>query len=1335
MIRKPRIARRILGGLAGALVALALMTIQVVRTPWFSGQLRQRMIAELAEATGGRVEIEGLDFDWRTLTASVRNLTIHGTEPGSEAPLFRADSIWVGLRIVSIWRKEIHLASLAVNRPQVNLIVYPDGRTNMPQPRAARRARKNAVETVLDLAIRRFQISDGTVQLAARRLRLNALGENLRVQILYASKPARYRGVVSFRHLNVAPGRGPALPIDVDASLTLAADRLDVSRLHLGLKDSSLEVKGTLENFARPHAELDYSARVYLKDIARNLRLAEIPGRGVATVAGRAAFGGTKDYLVTGKVQGSGLEFEEGAIGVRNIGLKSAVKVTPERIEIEGIELSVLEGRFSGRAEMTAEKRFRVEGQLRDYSLAELTRWETRRPLAWNGTVSGPVSVTGELREGQAGNLVVNTRLTIQRAEGEDPVDGLIDLSYNQSAGSIDFEPSYVATRYSRTEFSGRLGQRVAVSVETGNLSEYMQPIGAFTKGPPPVLPFTLLGNGITRLKGGVSGSIESPTIQGRAVMTHFEYAGYTFDRAEGDVAISGAGVTARNLVVTKDQVRAVGTLDVAFQEWRTSVANLPVTGAFAVRAAAVAPVLAEFGVFVPVTGGSLTGDVKIGGTEEETWATVTTQISKPVAWGQPLDWVRGQLRYTDTLLTASGVQIQAGTSQAEVSGQLEHPEGIYREGRLSLQVASRGFRMERLPAIGERAPGLGGRLETQMTGEFTVAHGELHPRVVNGWIAAKDLTREGDHLGWLSLAASSQARTLATRLEGELAGAKVSGESQWALGGDEVRGRLEWTALSLARMLAHVAPASAKGAVFEGTVAGKVSFSGAPSDPGTWKATAELGDVELHPAASAIEASNPRGLGLRNAGPVIVDLDIRGARIRQARWHGKITDVNVSGSLGFGAKNPWDLHLQGDANLALLEDIDDQISASGAASLDVWLHGSLERPDLSGRVDLKDASVNVAGLPNGIENTNGSIFLNQDRAVIDHLSGSSGGGKVSLTGFVGFGSVASFHLQLKAADVRVRYPEGASSTVNANLSFTGTTGQSLLAGDLVVTRMSFNPRSDLASMLAPSAQPVRAPGPASRFERGVHLDAHIVTSSQVRLETSLSRNIQADADLRLRGDPIRPVLVGRVLISQGNVMFFGNQYSIGSGQILFVNTNRIEPVVNLDLETTARGVEVTLHISGTMEKLNVSYRSDPPLSFTDIVGLLTTGRTPASVQGLGGPQTQYSQEMGQAGPGTLLGQAIASPIAGRLERFFGVSHLKIDPQLTGMTTGNAVARITLEQQISSNLSFTSVTDVTRAQAQVLRVEWDLSGTWAAVAIREENGMFGIDFLYKKQFK
>jgi translocation and assembly module TamB len=35
----------------------------------------------------------------------------------------------------------------------------------------------------------------------------------------------------------------------------------------------------------------------------------------------------------------------------------------------------------------------------------------------------------------------------------------------------------------------------------------------------------------------------------------------------------------------------------------------------------------------------------------------------------------------------------------------------------------------------------------------------------------------------------------------------------------------------------------------------------------------------------------------------------------------------------------------------------------------------------------------------------------------------------------------------------------------------------------------------------------------------------------------------------------------------------------------------------------------------------------------------------------------------------------------------------------------------------------------------VIRVEWAFSPHWSAVALRDENGEFGIDFLYKKRFK
>jgi translocation and assembly module TamB len=102
-------------------------------------------------------------------------------------------------------------------------------------------------------------------------------------------------------------------------------------------------------------------------------------------------------------------------------------------------------------------------------------------------------------------------------------------------------------------------------------------------------------------------------------------------------------------------------------------------------------------------------------------------------------------------------------------------------------------------------------------------------------------------------------------------------------------------------------------------------------------------------------------------------------------------------------------------------------------------------------------------------------------------------------------------------------------------------------------------------------------------------------------------------------------------------------------------------------------------------------------------------------------------------GASTLLGQALASPVAGRLQRFFGVSQLRIDPTLPGVET-NPQARITLEQQVTSDITFTYITDVTNSNPQVVRVEWSFAKQWSVVALRDENGLFGMDFFFKKRF-
>ena len=105
-----------------------------------------------------------------------------------------------------------------------------------------------------------------------------------------------------------------------------------------------------------------------------------------------------------------------------------------------------------------------------------------------------------------------------------------------------------------------------------------------------------------------------------------------------------------------------------------------------------------------------------------------------------------------------------------------------------------------------------------------------------------------------------------------------------------------------------------------------------------------------------------------------------------------------------------------------------------------------------------------------------------------------------------------------------------------------------------------------------------------------------------------------------------------------------------------------------------------------------------------------------------------------QGASSALLGQAVASPITGRLQRFFGVSRVRIDPQLTGLENA-AQARLTIEQQVSRDITVTYIANLNRTQQQVVSVEWDFSREFSALAMRDENGIFGIDFYYRKRFK
>ena len=123
--------------------------------------------------------------------------------------------------------------------------------------------------------------------------------------------------------------------------------------------------------------------------------------------------------------------------------------------------------------------------------------------------------------------------------------------------------------------------------------------------------------------------------------------------------------------------------------------------------------------------------------------------------------------------------------------------------------------------------------------------------------------------------------------------------------------------------------------------------------------------------------------------------------------------------------------------DLAILHDFEKNLSASGTSELDAEVRGPLDDPGLYGRLKLLNASLYLSGVPNGIDKANGTVFFDRHRATIEKLTAQTGGGTLSVNGFLGFGGADTvYRLQAAADQVRVRYPEGISTTANTALDF-----------------------------------------------------------------------------------------------------------------------------------------------------------------------------------------------------------------------------------------------------------------------------------------------------------
>ena len=103
-------------------------------------------------------------------------------------------------------------------------------------------------------------------------------------------------------------------------------------------------------------------------------------------------------------------------------------------------------------------------------------------------------------------------------------------------------------------------------------------------------------------------------------------------------------------------------------------------------------------------------------------------------------------------------------------------------------------------------------------------------------------------------------------------------------------------------------------------------------------------------------------------------------------------------------------------------------------------------------------------------------------------------------------------------------------------------------------------------------------------------------------------------------------------------------------------------------------------------------------------------------------------------GATALLSQALSSQTTGRIQRIFGVSRIKIDPNVGGPANISGT-RVTIEQQVSRVLTLTYATNTGSTQQRVIQFEWALSDRLSLIGVRDQNGIFGTELIIRRRFK
>jgi translocation and assembly module TamB len=1328
------------------LILFLLAIIFVASAAWymttdsFQAYVRGRIIAAVEKATGGRVELGTYHTIPFRLQAEIRDLTVHGLEGPGEVPLAHVDRVVARIKVISLLESSFGFKFIALDHPTVHIIVYPDGSTNQPAPKVQRTSSKTPVEQLFSLSINRLVVRGGELFWNDLHVPFDLSVSDLSAQMVYSFLRDRYESNVSLGKVETKFQDFRTFAWTAAAHFSLGKNDVEVTSLLWNSGHSHVEANGKVSDFREPRINATYSGNIDLGEVAAIARRSDLRA-GTLEVSGKGNWSAAS-FDSGGKATLNHFDWHDDQFTIHDSNFTTDFNLNDRELKLTKAQGRLLGGSISGEAQITnwlvaqpavrnaKEKTKKIEEQkgtlrvrLNDISAGAVAAAVSTRQYPLDRlNLAGLADGTIETR--WIGSLLrADTEFALKlippaKPQGRQlPVSATARGVYRSSSDELELAQFDAATRSSQIHAVGKLAatSSLQVSAATSDLAE-LQPLILVLHGPKR-LPVDVHGS--ARFMGNASGKLSAATLAGHLQIENFDSLIPATDRAPeqsvhwdslvADVQVSPRNVALRHATALHGPASAHFDLSAnlskgQFNPTDTFTANLTLQNAD------IAELQALAGYDYPVKG-RMNLTMQAGGTRETPHAEGHVQLLDTVAYGEPLQVFDSDLRWYNGEASLNNVQVSYYDAKA-TGGAVYNP--TTRTYRFNLKGTN--FDLRHIPKLQSTRVAVEGHVD------FT-AQGSGTPEVpaINARVQVRDLTLDHERTGNLSVDAVTEGDGIRLTAHSEFE------HSQLAMEG-VVRPREDYNA-DLTLHFDHLDVDSVVREYLSGRVighsglSGQVQVRGSLRKPRELTMVANLEDVDL----------NVDQLQLKNQSPVRLSIVQQVVRLEQLHIVGENTDFSAHGTASLAGNRDLDLAAEGHLNLQLIQNFNPDFTSSGTVDVGMTVTGTMGDPLLQGRVNVSHGSVSYLDLPSGLSDMNGSLVFNKNRLQIENLTAHSGGGTLTLTGeATTYAGQINFDFRAQGQDVRLRYPAGVSSTANADLRFFGTRESSTLSGDVMVTKLAITPGFDFAAYASSGRQSVVVPPATSPLYR-IKLDVHVVTAPDLQMQTAIAR-LSGDADLRLRGTAAKPAVLGRVEVLEGEINFNGAKYRLERGEVMFQSPVSIQPALDLQATTRVRDYDITVSVNGQTDKpLSVKYRSDPPLPEADIVALLAVGQT-----------REQSAQLAQSGNNAfsetasnlILSEALNATVSNRVQRLFGVSKIKIDPQgLSTETNPTRGPQVTIEQQISNNFTLTYSQNVSQASQQIIQGEYFIRRDVSLVGTRDQNGVVSFDVKIRQRKK